>query len=46
MKNLTLLELQEVNGGCATCKSAGKAVKKAWNHVKDFAEGLYDGLFG
>lgn len=46
MKDLSILELKAVNGGCQTCYNAGKAAKKAWNHVKDAATGFWDGVFG
>ncbi|GEM53710.1 hypothetical protein [Empedobacter brevis] len=32
MKNLTLLELQNIDGGCAKCKATGKKIGKA---IKD-----------
>lgn len=44
MKNLSINQLQEINGGCATCRKVGKAAKKAWNHVSDFFEGFFEGI--
>ncbi|MGJ1325386.1 hypothetical protein ACR780_22170 [Sphingobacterium faecium] len=41
MKVLSLNQLKEINGGCSTCRSVGRAAKKAWNHVSDFFEGVF-----
>lgn len=53
MKQLSLVEMQSINGGCANCKAAGKAAKKAWNDIKDAAShaasavsGFWEGVFG
>ncbi|WP_274095957.1 hypothetical protein [Riemerella anatipestifer] len=49
MRNLTHIELLEINGGHkGAAYRAGKAVADAiqdgWNHVKEFAGGFWEGL--
>ena len=46
MKELTFLELKQVNGGCARCKKAGKFLKENYKHAKEYVEGIFEGVFG